>query len=1109
MRRLALLLPMLSLLGGPLARAGAPSPAETEFFEKQIRPLLAERCLNCHDAKKSRGGLQLTSRALLLNGGDSGPAAVAGQPDKSLLIKAVRYTDDLKMPPKEKLNERQIALLTRWVKLGLPWPESGGATVVQGGTFRITPEQRRFWSFQPVAKPAAPKVKDTTWPCSDLDRFILAKLEAKSLRPARPADKRTLIRRAAFDLTGLPPTPEEVDAFLRDNSPAAFARVIDRLLASPAYGERWGRHWLDLVRYTDSFDARGIGGEMDCADAWRYRDWVIDAFNRDLPYDRFVSAQIAGDLLPSQPRVSSRGSFNRDGIVATGMLALGNWGGGDADKEKLLTDIADDQVDVVSRTFLGLTVACARCHDHKFDPIATADYYGLAGIFFSSHILPNVGPKTNGPPMLRIPLLPPAELARRQSGSKRVADLEARRKTEAERFSREYARSLRKQTAKYLLAARDYQSRPAEQRAVSADDFARRKGLLPFALKRWLNLLGGGDYRLMTKPIHDALGKTGIHGWRGDPDCPSLLANTTASEVTIVTFKLPPRSVAVHPGPSNGVAVAWRSPVSGTVQISGRLADADPVGGDGVAWVIDHRRETGVTELAAGGFPNGGSQRLDQGGGAKRLKRVAVKAGDRIELLVLPKANHGWDTTIVDLKIALGDGSKTWDLAGDVLGDVHQGNPHADLYGNAAVWHFLDMANSRRGQRPGVLAAALAGWDRAAAGVDRAELERVAATVEKNFPAEDAASPFRIGRQDEGNLPTAARAALAKLDAEIAAQKKALSASIPYANGAQDGGVPGSPHAGVHDVRIHKRGRYDRLGELVPRRFPEILGGLKEKPITSGSGRVQLAGWITRADNPLTARVMVNRLWQHHFGAGIVRTPSNYGKLGERPTHPELLDWLAAQFVEGASGGAFHQTRRPWSVKAMHRTIMLSATYRQASTPEAETLSADPDNLLFGRMNRRRLEAESIRDNLLAVSGRLDRKQGGPAVRDFNSPRRTVYLMTVRSDRSGFGPLFDVADPTAPIDRRTVSTVAPQALFLLNHPFALEQRRALAKRLLAVKGGEQERVERAYALLYGRAPNAEEKRIGLGFLKAAGATTQGWEEYCQVLLCGNEFVYVD
>jgi hypothetical protein len=322
---------------------------------------------------------------------------------------------------------------------------------------------------------------------------------------------------------------------------------------------------------------------------------------------------------------------------------------------------------------------------------------------------------------------------------------------------------------------------------------------------------------------------------------------------------------------------------------------------------------------------------------------------------------------------------------------------------------------------------------------------------------------------------------------------------VPFANGALEGGVPESPHAGIHDVRIHIRGSYARLGDLVPRRFPRILAGENQAPIKEGSGRLQLARWLTSADNPLSARVMANRIWQHHFGQGIVRSASNFGKQGERPIYPELLDYLAKRFVESG-----------WSMKALHRLIMASAAYQQTSEMEPETLNKDPENRLFGRMNRQRLEAEAIRDSLLAAAGRLDRAMGGKAVRDFHSPRRTLYQMTIRSEGSGFGPLFDVADSTAPVANRSVSTVAPQALFLLNHPFVMEQKSALARLILAPAGADnKERIERAYMRLYARPPTGEETRIGLDFLNREPSSPQAWEELCEILLCANEFIYVD
>ena len=832
---------------------------------------------------------------------------------------------------------------------------------------------------------------------------------------------------------------------------------------------------------------------MDCGDAWRYRDWVIDAFNKDMPYDQFVRDQIAGDLIPGKD-----GGFNRSGIIATGFLAIGNWGGGDADKDKLLTDIADDQVDATSRTFLGLTVACARCHDHKFDPISQSDYYGMAGIFFSTHILPNVGPKTNGPPMLRIPLASPAERAKQEKRRQRIAELEGQLKATRDQAYQDFAKSQLSETAKYLEAAWEYRNRPADSPALSLADFTARKGLYTFALRQWIDSLGGGDYKLLTKAVRDVGGKAGVSTWRGEADCPNVVANSTDQEIAIQTFKLPPKSLSVHPGPSNGVVVSWLSPVKGTIHITGGVSDADPVCGDGIAWAVDVRRARGRKELASGDFPNGGAQKFDRGKGAASLTSVDVEPGDGVELVVLPKADYSCDTTTVDWTIALADGSKTWNLAGDVTADLLQdgkGNPHADRYGNPGVWSFWDMADSRRGQP--IADPAMAAWEKAAAGGDRSAVEQAALAFQKGFTRTDAGSPFWIrNAEDEKALPAETRDALARLSGELDSLKKTADEPMEYANGAQEGGVPGSPHAGVHDVRIHLRGRYDRLGDPAPRHFPEILAGKDQKPIASGSGRLELAAWLTRPDNPLTARVMVNRIWQHHFGEGIVATPSNFGKLGARPSNPELLDYLADQFV-----------RFGWSVKAMHRMMMLSATYQQSCANEKS--NEDPENHLLNRMNRRRLEAEAIRDSLLVVAGRLDRTSGGPALRDFNAPRRTVYLMTIRSDRSGFGPLFDAADSTALVDRRTISTVAPQALFLMNNPFILEQTKALAKRLADGDKDDRARIRRAYSLLYGRPPIDEEVKIGLDFLRRGGGTAKAWEEYCQVLLCANEFIYAD
>jgi uncharacterized protein DUF1549/uncharacterized protein DUF1553/cytochrome c len=1122
---------------------GAPTVEAVAFFESRIRPLLHDRCFGCHGEKVRQGGLRLDSRAALLKGGDTGPVLTPGDPERSALIRVVRYEGRVKMPPAGKLKADEIAALEEWVRQGAVWPSASGRSGVQAsgrsGTDPPKPgANSRPWAFKPVQRPALPTVKNRGWAKSPVDAFILAKLEAKGLRPAPYASRRTLIRRAYFDLIGLPPPPEEVEAFVSDRSPDAWAKVVDRLLASPQFGERWARHWLDVVRYTDSFDSRILGDQnpgrtMDITEAWRYRDWVAEAFNRDLPYDDFVRYQIAGDLLPPLPWPMAERK-ETPGVVATGMLALGNWGGGDADKEKLLTDIVDDQIDVTSRAFTGLTVACARCHDHKFDPISTKDYYALAGIFFSTHILENVGPKTNGPPMLRIPLATPAEVEARRLHTERIAETEKRLTAARSEAYASLARALVPQTSRYLVAAWEYGRAPA---AASLPEFARARGLHPHALRGWVDYLGMGDYRLMTVPVRNVHGIAGVHAFRGEPDCPSLTVNSTENEVSILTFKLPPRSLSVHPGPSSGVVLAWRSPIAGTVRISGGVRDGDPVSGDGIAWILDHRGGAAV-ELASGAIENGGMQGLEAGKDGARLSSVQVSRGDEIQLLVLPKNGHGWDTTTVRLVISEVNGTRTWDAARDLVPDLHvggKGNPHPDSYGTEGVWRFYDMANSSRaGTAPGD--PALAAWSRAAraAGEDRVAVERAAEEFGRSFTLADAKSPFWIRSEaDEAALPEAARANLARLAADLKALREAPLPPLTFVNGAREGGVPGSPKAGFADAPVHLRGRYDRLGETVPRGFPAVLAAAPGKPVREGSGRKELADWLADPRHPLTARVMANRVWGWLFGEGIVRSAGNFGKLGEPPSHPELLDWLAGYFVAGDRGQGSGVGEKPvssptpnphpptpsgaWSVKRLVRLLMHSAAYQQDSRPRPETLRADPDNRLFGRMSRRRLEAEAIRDSLLAVSGSLDRTPGGRATGDIASPRRTLYLMTVRSNKEGFRFLFDAANPDTSVDKRVTSTVAPQALFMLNHPFALEQTRRLAKRVWEGAGADDRAgVRNAYQLLFGRPPSAEEEGIGLRFLEQARGSGTGesagqraWEEYCQLLLCTNEFVYLD
>ena len=882
------------VIGLCLTQAPALSQDQTvgsaTFFESNVRPVLASRCFKCHGVQKTTSGLRVDSRETLFEGGKHGPAVVAGDPEGSLLINAVRYLDDRRMPPDEQLPAEVVADLERWIAEGAFWPETPITnTALDAG---------EHWAFQPVRSVSipAPSREDAGppgWAAQPVDSFLLAELHQHGLRPNEPADKPTLLRRATFDLIGLPPTPAEVDAFLADVSPEAFARVVDRLLASPHYGQRWSRHWLDLVRYTDDFE-----------ESWRYRDWVVDAFNTDLPYDQFILQQVAGDLLP----VSEPGGVNSDAIVATTMLSIGPWTG--IDRKKRLTDIVDDQIDTVSRSFLGLTIACARCHDHKFDPITTADYYGLAGIFMSCHVIPDEGYLSHGTTRLWIPLVGEAEVERYQSHLALVQELEHRVQAAVDAYYADFARNLLPDSARYLLATWDYQNRPADQAPLSVDEFATRANLHSFALNQWTAYLKGprlGEFRSLNAPERDFDGEPGVLAWRVRAERPWWAVNTNEREVAIETFCLPPRSLSINPGTEGG-AVGWRSPVAGTVRISGTLTDTDPFDGVGVVWAIDHVRNGVRHELSSGTCPNS-TVKLEDGRTPDRLAAVDVQPGDEILLQIrLRQGDAHYDITHVELTIAAQDGSATWDLTADMLENFLEGNPHGDSLGNPAVWRFDDMAGSHRLERMPAVDPLLDRWrtasaKSAAAPADRQELEDAALEFQQAVEAAQwqsalvddltgPRSPFWVNPRDDAKYLTAeSQATLSQLSAELEAMKKSAP-PLPYAHGVREGGLRHSLYPGLQDAPIHIRGSYDQLGPRVPRRVPVVLSKNDQPPLLTGSGRLELARWLGSADNPLTARVLVNRLWQHHFGEGIVRTPSNFGLLGEPPTHPELLDFL-------------------------------------------------------------------------------------------------------------------------------------------------------------------------------------------------------------------------
>ena len=833
----------------------------------RVRPVLAKNCFSCHTSSRM-GGLEMSGRDAILKGGKSGPAIVPGEPDKSLLVQAVAQTHErLKMPPQGKLAEAEIADLRAWIKDGATWPEAAPANTSKGTAYVITPEQRAFWAFQPVRKIEPPLVKDKAWARTAIDKFILAKLEAQNLKPVRMADKRTLIRRATLDLIGLPPTPEEVDDFVRDTSSNAFAKVVDRLLASPHYGERWGRYWLDVARYSD--DKLNSTKDEPYANSFRYRDWVIRAFNEDMPYDVFVKAQIAGDLLPEKDPEK----------YEPGLAFYAN-----------SPEFQDDRVDVTSRGFLGLTVACAQCHDHKFDPIPTKDYYSLLGIFKSTEYH-------------EVPLAPADVVAAYKAHKKKVDDQEAAIAEFLHSQAAQLSEILAAKTARYLKAAAILEDPKADAKTIAATE-----GLDLETLERWVKYL--------KKPQKE------------------------------------------HP----------------------YLPARDP-------------EEFQAFAIAV----NAEKKRIDD--------QNHIRLGG---------SNERRDLSRADLLSLARDKYFLW----------------RDLFSESGVLYYGDKK-----------------IDRFLQGEWKSHLDSM-------------------------------RTALAEL-------KNTQPPQFPFLHAIQDVKKPAN-------MKVLLRGSPDSPGEEAPRRFLAILSPTERAPFTKGSGRLELAESIADPKNPLTARVMVNRIWHRHFGQGIVRTPSNFGQLGDRPSHPELLDYLAARLVENK-----------WSIKAMHREIMLSNVYALSADNSARNYAADPENRLVWRANRHRLDAEALRDSLLFVSGALDLKPGGPAERltDENK-RRTVYGFVSRRKLDRMLALFDFPSPNNTSEQRLITNVPLQRLFFMNSSLVADQAKALAARL---KGDDTQRIHEAYRKLFSRAPTKQETELGLQFLHQG---KDPWPQYAQVLLSSNEFGFV-
>ncbi len=943
-RPLAAVLAVLAIVMAPAQSSAADlDPKEADFFEKKIRPVLTEHCYSCHSAeaeakKKLKGGLSLDSRDALRTGGDSGPSIVAGKPVDSLLLKTMKYDGDVKMPPKGKLPDAVIADFEAWIKMGAPDPRTAGGRKKQVGL--TIDEGKKFWAYMPRADAPIPTVKDAAWPAGDIDRFVLANLEAKGLKPAPDADKVTLIRRLYFDLIGLPPTPEQIDEFVKSTDPKAYEKLVDSLLASRGFGERWGRHWLDIARYAESVTLRGFVYK----DAWRYRDYVIESFNTDVPFDRFVREQLAGDLLPAADHVARKRQ-----IVATSFLALGNTNLEEQDKKQLRMDVVDEQLDVVAKGFLAQTVTCARCHDHKFDPIPTKDYYALAGVFRNAKALEhsNVSKWIEVP----LPVEPEAEAALKKH-NEAVAALQAK-----------------------IKAAK----------TVASTKAVPNKGAV--AIK----------------------------------DVPGIAVDDTQAKKV----------------------GEWKfSKFNPTYVGEGYVHDDNAGKGDKTITFDPHIEKTGKYEVLFAYSP-----------GTNRADNVPVTVFSA----------EGEKQIIVDMQ-------KTPPIDGHF---VSLGTFRFEKDGQS----FVIVANE--GTKGHVTADAVT---------------FIPVTGEKKEPA-------KAGEKSDKPAKPAESGALKDLEAEL----KKLEASGPQrptAIGVVEEKV-------LEDAKVNIRGNVHNLGPVAPRGVLQVaLTGPAPVFPKDASGRKELAEWIASAENPLTARVYANRTWHWLLGTGIVRTVDNFGTTGEKPSNPELLDYLATRFVKDN-----------WSTKKLVREIVLSHTYRQSSIGAAETIKADADNLLFGRANRRRLEAECIRDAILAASGKLTEHTGGPTfpvnmAADYsfksNLDVRSVYLPAFRNSIPELLEVFDMADTSMVTGKRNASTVAPQALFLLNNPWVTEQAKHTATKLLAAKIDDDARLTRAYRETLGREPTDGERAVAVRYLKANAANPPvAWAGLVHALFASADFRFTN
>lgn len=1086
---------VLIVVAASALRAEGPSAEQVEFFEKKVRPLLVAKCYECHSDQNEESELRVDSLAELLAGGTRGPAIVPGNPAESLLIRAIGHGETLQMPPKSKLAALEIADLTKWIKDGAAWPGENAKPLAKTTAKEMvfSEAQKKHWAFQPVREQAIPGIRDDASSFSAVDRFLLAKLEQANLQASPPAEKRVLLRRATFDLTGLPPTTEELRAFLADESPDAFARVVDRLLASPRYGEKYGRHWLDLARYADS---NGLDENLAYANAFRYRDWVIAAFNKDKPYDRFLQEQLAGDLLPGSE------DERIEGIAATGFLCIGAKMLAEDDPVKMQMDIIDEQVDTLGKVFLGMTLGCARCHDHKFDPLPTRDYYSLAGIFKSTKTMENHSVVAV---WQERPLADRATVAKREEHRKKIDGKKEGIAAQVNSATEEILKVERKRAGEYLLAAwRKTQLGEllAKAKPLGALPEEERKKIAGLQLIEMENF-ARGNVAKYTTGYGEGIGVVVNQG-----QLPNFVEYDVVVE-TAGTYQLELRYAAAEARPCK-------------VLVNGMLAIDGVAGKVTGSWYPDTQNWfiEGFVELKAGQ----NTIRIERGDVFPHLDKLVFSPANGDLAITAKSESTPLNTELVEQWAKYLEKTKT--EAGSVFAPWHAAisgkEPTGTLLGEPLPKSPGELA-AVYGKTLGIVEEAWQKLKASPEGKNAAKLpdesqEKLRQVLYGNE------GPFAPPKGIENSFPAELRDSLKKQREDLTALEAAMP-KLPEAMAVSE--------AKPENLRVHIRGSHLTLGEETPRQFPRILVGDSQSPIArEKSGRLDLAQWMTRADNPLTARVMVNRIWQWHFGEGIVRSVDNFGLLGDQPTHPELLDYLAERFVGDG-----------WSIKKMHRRLMQSAAYQRSGAGAGDprpTLSndgADPENRLLSHFPRRRLEAEEVRDSLLAVADSLDCRMGGsqlgienhkyvtstanvdPVV--YTGNRRSVYLPVVRSALYDVFQAFDFADPSVSSGRRDSTTVAPQALFMMNSQIAANQSRELNELLAKSSTDDTSRIRQLYERAYSRPPTDPEISRSLAFLaryasastatgnSAEASRSQAWQVLCRAVLAANEFVYVE